>query len=137
MKKLWIPALIVLGLGGFAVVKVMTAKKTAETEYRAVVRVVEGGWAADIMQGGKVVQTLGPSESEEAAAQAAATYLDGLDVVAFYTLIVEELSPGQYNWFFEGWSRGTKVLEQQGPYASEAIANAAGVAWAKKTAGEM
>lgn len=136
MKNLWVPALIVLTLGGFAVVKIATAKKTAEADYRANIHTGEGGWFADIMSGAKKIETIGPLPTEEEAAQQAATYLAGKDVVAFYTLHSYEETAGQPVWFFDGWSRGTKVVEAEGPYKSSTIANAAGTAWAKKMAGE-
>ena len=139
MKKLWIPTLIVLALGGFAVAKVMTAKKTATAAYRAKIYLGDGGqWYAQVFDGAKPIgEQIGPLPTEGDAAQQAAEYLAGLDVVAFYTLHTVDNGPGQQpTWFFDGWSRGVRTIEAEGPYTSEAIANAAGTTWAKKTAGE-
>lgn len=142
-NKIIVPVvLITLAAGGFYLASRMIAKKAVTVggkTYRASVYLGEGGqWYAQVFEGGKPIgETIGPLPSEEDAAEQAAAYLAGLDVVAFYTLHSHEDAPGKYTWYFDGWSRGAKITEANGPYASEAIANVAGSLWAETAVKEQ
>lgn len=85
--------------------------------------VVVNGVAQDV--------TVGPMPTVAELEQQIATYMAGQDVAAFYT--VDADADGKY--YFDGWSRGTKVAAAQGPFASEAAANTAGSIWVASQGG--
>jgi hypothetical protein len=134
MKGIIISALAI-GIG-FTIVKIATSKKVVVggDSYRASVYLGEDGqWFAQVFKNGKPEgATLGPFPYDNDAAEQAAAYLQGLDVAHFYTLHSVELAPGKWDWYFDGWTRGTKIADAQGPFASEAIANTAGTNWVAK-----
>ncbi len=129
----WKPAIIlgVLAIGGFAVAKVMIDKdKKAKTvggvKYRATVYQGDGGYLAQIFVDNKPTETIGPLPTSQDAADQAAAFIAGLDAAAFYTV---RMTDGRALWVFDGWSRGTKISEGNGPYASEQAAMTAGSTW--------
>lgn len=130
--KAWIPVVALGGLAavGFAIAKSKTSggRGTADVGgqiYRAKIDLGEGGWYALIFRDGTLEKQIGPLPSKEEAAVQGARYLGGLNVDRFYTVHTDS----QGRWFFDGWSRGEAIALDQGPYASEAIANAAGSNW--------
>jgi hypothetical protein len=134
------PLLAVLGLAvlagvGFAVVKSKTnggagTTTVNGTDYRyQIVPARDGGYVAVIVVNGTPGDTIGPLPTVAQVEAAAATYLADLDVDAFYTLSQDAAGA----WFFDGWSRGSKIAAAKGPYASEAIAAAAGSTWVAQT----
>lgn len=130
----YVGAAVATGIG-FFVIKTMTDKPEKKVEvggttYRAAAYLGDGGqWYTQVFEGSKPTQQLGPFPSEADALGEAAKFLQGLDVSAFYTVRSFEVSPGKYDWFFDGWSRGTLVSADNGPYASKSVAETAGSNW--------
>lgn len=134
------PIIVILGLGGLAAGGFALAKRKTNggkgttvngTDYRTqIIPYRDGGYVAVIVTNGVPGDTIGPLGTVGEVEDAVATYLADLDVESFYTLTQD--SSG--SWFFDGWSRGAKIAPMQGPYASEAIAAAAGSTWSQRVA---
>lgn len=135
-STLWVPLLVVAAVAGFAYVKVKTAKATGEQAYRVVVRSGEGGEFADVYNGTALEQSFGPTQYADDAAELAAKYLAEKGAPAFF-VISESAGDGRLpRYFFDGWKNGEKVIEAEGPYGSEALANTAATSWAQKAGGQ-
>lgn len=129
----YVGAAVATGIG-FFVIRAMTDKEPSAsvggTVYRAAAFLGDGGnWYAQVFEGSKPTEQLGPYPSEEDALGQAAAFIAGLDVAAFYTVRAFEVTPGKYDWFFDGWSRGVKISADNGPFASKAVAETAGSNW--------
>lgn len=130
---IWPTFLITAAAVGFGVVAYKTRKPALSADvagrYRAELYQGDEGWMVQVFEGGKPSgPMIGPVPTEADAEAQMNAYLGGLDVAAFYTLRVGP----EGGWYFEGWSRGEKITEANGPYASKAIASAAGSNWAAK-----
>lgn len=144
--KIYVPLLAATAIG-FAVIRMKTDKpgkpepdktKVDPARYRATAHVGAGGeWFAQVLLGAELKQQLGPFPSEAEALAEAAKYIANLDVVAFYTLRSFEVTPGKFDWFFDGWSRGELVSADNGPFASKAVAMTAGDNWVAASEGSM
>lgn len=89
-----------------------------------------GGYSAIIFVNGVEQEAVvGPMTTVAELDAQVAAYMAGLDVPAFYTVHTDDAG----SYYFDGWSRGTKVTTD-GPFASEAAANTAGSTWARKAA---
>jgi len=136
--KLW-PIFLFAAAGvGFAIVAKKTGKPSGTatvggTDYRTSIYSGYGGFYARVFVDGKPSgATIGPLPTEADAEAQAVAYLAGLNAVWFYTVHAVEATPGAYNWFFDGWSRGTKIVSDEGPFASETAAMTAGANWARQ-----
>lgn len=142
--KSWVPPVILLTLAGvgFTVVAIKTrsakpAKTVGGIKYRVGVYQGDGGYYSQTFVDGKPGELIGPVPTPEDASDQGAAYIAGLTQVAFYTLYAK--ASGTSNlWYFDGWSRGTKVTSGNGPYGSEPAAATAGSLWiAGQSAGEV
>lgn len=143
MKPWLIPvSLLALSAVGFGIAKIATSKKdephkvVGGVDYRGAIYLADARqWYAQVFIDGKPGQTLGPLPDAASAAAELARFMSGLDVVAFYTVHSTGDTAETSQWFFDGWSRGEKVVADSGPYASSAAAMTAGSAWAASAAG--
>lgn len=131
MKRVLI-ALLLLGSAGAALALASRPKSKAAIagDYRVEIYLGDGGYFAQIfIDGMPSGPTIGPEPSEDDAAKEGSRYLASIDRVAFYTLHAEETAPGQFVWFWDGWSLGDKVKAHEGPFASKEAAGVAASAW--------
>lgn len=125
--------LAALGVGGATALAFALRSKPKAAfagNYRVEIYLGDGGYFAQIFIDDKPTgPTIGPEPNEDDAAKEGARYLASLDRIAFYTLHSEETSPGQFVWFWDGWSLGDKLKTHDGPFATKEAASASASAW--------